>query len=142
VLLVGLLIVTGAIMGVNYAAKGNREEATTATLSPTETTAPKVKLERLSPNAVVAPPALSQTLESTQRADENTTSVGIARTPQTNGSTVRSNDPSNLASPWSRTAKTTSKSRANQPKSATSTQGARKRLDPKSIDTETPLIMD
>jgi hypothetical protein len=141
-LLVGLLILTGAIMGVNYAAKGSQKDVVASQTVDANLDAPKVKLERLAPNAVVAPPLASQKAGSSQEVSNAPAKAGDFPSPQAKESASNRVEPTSIGSPFNNGVKLTPKSRTVSPKNKTATVGGRKRIDPKSVDTETPLIMD
>jgi hypothetical protein len=123
--MVGLLVVAGAIMGINYAAKGRGDVEEASLPAPATTPPPKVKLQRLTPNAYVAP---SGALPPTASLD----AAQASSAPEP--SKVKPRDATNAAN-------------APNAKSAPQTPGGigaktRKPSAAKTIDTETPLIMD
>ncbi|MGC4065774.1 MAG: hypothetical protein QM784_14210 [Polyangiaceae bacterium] len=146
VLMVGLLVVAGAIMGISYAAKGRGNEATASLPTPVTTPLPKVKLERLKPNAYVAPSGAAPA-----PTDVDATRPVSSSSPISDAKTTAQDDPprdatadngSNLGSPWNAKPKDAANTKNAAPKTGGAGAKARKPSTAKTIDTETPLIMD
>jgi hypothetical protein len=134
VLLMSLPIVTGAIMGINYSVgekRGSAAPSQTVPAEPISTT--KVRFERLTPNVIVAPSEPQRSTKTLYDVDTNLASP-------TEGTPREASD---AASTSSKSVSPAAKStKPNSSKNVEVTTSKRKRLDPKSVDTETPLIMD
>jgi hypothetical protein len=167
-----ICIVTGAITGMRwYVARGEESPATHSIADSTGPRTPKLKLDRLEPNALVAPrhPAAAadgrelqaETLPKNTLSNRATSRTTIA------ADSVESEPakaPTSVASPWTLAApldappdtvssvpaarKTTRTAASDKPstKNTASSRNSRSRsagtLDPRKVDTKTPLIMD
>lgn len=139
VLLVSLLVVAGAITGINYAARGRGETASVQPKAVLKSPQPQVRLERLTPNAVIAAGAATfpiQSGEPPETADsklEATTAHSVARASKGSGSpSAKASAPADVGAKDSQTS-ARSPSTAKRP-------AARRSKDPNLVDTETPLI--
>jgi hypothetical protein len=145
VLLVGLLVVAGAIMGINYAAKGRSDGAAASLPAHVTTPAPKVKLERLKPNASVAPSGAVPSLAGADAppTDSNTpTSETQPTSPKDALRDPAAESATHLGSPWNNKPRDAENTKNAAPKPGSTGAKARKPSTTKTIDTETPLIMD
>lgn len=166
-----IFIVTGAIAGMRwYVARGEESPVAHAVADSTGPRAPKLKLDRLEPNALIAPrhsatdpskPEVETPPKST--LSNRATSKPTVTPDRTEPDTAKA--PNSIASPWTVSAsadapadtvlpeppvahKATRTNGGNKPstKKTTPSRGLRSRnngvLDPRKVDTKTPLIMD
>jgi len=166
VLLVGLLVVAGAITGISYAARGRNEIAKPSPQNAAAKEPTKLNFERLAPNAVIAPGAATFAIQTNdtppaeagvpaattarngRASSENTTGNGAISAAR-NSESVRASspptaDPMMAESPWNNGAKPPSKSGSGLTKSKLRRTGkpAGKSKNPNLVDTETPIIPD
>ncbi len=166
-----IFIVTGAIAGMRwYVARGEESPVTHTVADSTGPRTPKLKLDRLEPNALVAP---RHSATDTGKLEVEAPPKNTPSTRATSKTTVTADGtepeparaPNSVASPWSVSAstdtptdavlleppaarKTTRTNGENKPstKNKASSRGSRLRnagaLDPRKVDTKTPLIMD
>lgn len=142
VLLVSLLVVAGAVTGINYAATNRDNSPTDVKAAAPDVKGPRVVLGRLPADALVAPAAsVAQVAQAVNQATapKRTTAAPVKFAPKAEALPNKARaDSMVLESPWQKgrsvgtTGVRTQKAKAN----------ANSRVNTKTLDTETPLIPD
>jgi hypothetical protein len=135
-----IFIVTGAIAGMRwYVTRTDEDRSTDAVAESAEPRAPRVKLDRLEPNAIVAPrrPGSTSDVRSSQ-AHPPQKAVESASTDPSRASAPNAGPP-DKAAPVDATSKPPTAPSASPHSGRKSKRNV---VDPNKIDTKTPLIMD